>query len=709
MNIIASKAFRALLDDRWPRVLWWESVKTRTRIPGDPQSAEPRVYLFRKSDRATLTTDDPGVRAQYELDVQGGQAVYRASVTVDGQPAADFDVTIGIDGSDALVRLQNVREHAGYCLFSFRVFRLASAFSRDSDSMMVTCYGQGRLLDPRKCKPNLIDYSWSGPARMCGAAYRSRFMVTVEVPGYEDILVQEVRQYGRVPDDAMVASLGAEVMYRQRTVEGLQIEYKKFPPGKKLPPVIPPAEPVLCGLSKDVRLHFIEAPAARKLDWTDAAKYFQSLLPPKMRCNPLYDDTFVYKIVLGNGLDGTAFYNFDRAAELVRRISHLTDGMKQVCYYTCITLNYGDSNWPDIGEPRPELGTRAGLLRSMKELRQKYNTIVSFHGNIDVFSDDSPLFDADYVARYSNGQLFSQGYWPPRQLYVISFPAYKKQLVKIVRDIVRRYKLRDTLHLDTFSGPTYVYDAHPMRPYNATQFLEAKLEVAKAINKMGIDITSECPTHPYLPYIGHIWALFNWGTTWEGEVPVPFANYIYHGATSWNAARSPWEYKTPLGEKAILECLIQGGGSGVEFPGCLEEGWRDIGTTLYLVQPPYNMLRARRWTGFRRDGDIRRVDYGEGSYIEVNDGKPGYSVVVDGVLMAKDFTTVFPGPKKGTYLAFSRTDQELDWPAPAGLKNGPVQVATLTDSGPGATSEGVVKNKRLKIKLQAFVPVRIWQ
>ena len=205
--------------------------------------------------------------------------------------------------------------------------------------------------------------------------------------------------------------------------------------------------------------------------------------------------------------------------------------------------------------------------------------------------------------------------------------------------------------------------------------------------------------------------MFNWGTNWEGEEPVPFANFIYHGAISWNSGSG-------RDAAAILEGLIQGGGSGLEWPmgtfvpaeaqtHVAQTPWAEVLDSLYLVHMPYLMLRDCKWTDFRKNGSLRRVDYGSSSHIEVDDAKPGYEVVVDGKLIAKNFVTVFDGWKKGTLLAYSRDNANLDWTAPKGWKNGEIRAVALTESGDGVRIPAEIKNGRLHLALSAHQPVRI--
>ena len=147
----------------------------------------------------------------YHLASAGATATYHAKVSVDDHPAAEFDVIFRLDGPDATLSFENVRELAGYYFLTIRFPRVVAASSRDADGRLVTCGWQGRLLDPHVCKPNMTDYSWHGSvARPCGAAYRNDFMVTFDMLGYEDLFIQEVRQSTRIAGAETVASLGGE-------------------------------------------------------------------------------------------------------------------------------------------------------------------------------------------------------------------------------------------------------------------------------------------------------------------------------------------------------------------------------------------------------------------------------------------------------------------------------------------------------------------
>ena len=693
-TVISSKNAKISLDERFPRVFWYEDSAGKTRVPGEPQSAQPRLYLFRKSGRETLTTDSPGVVAEYRFAAEGNRAVYHAKVACDAKTAAEFDLTVQLDGLDAVVRLENVKEFGPYRFFSIRLPHLTSASSRDEDALAVTCCWQGRLLDPKKCKPTLIDYNWVGfTARQAGAAWRSKFMVVIDIPGYSDLLIQDVWHYSRIAHGETFASLGAEIMYRQRTVEDPCTELKKLPPPSKRPRVEPAAEPILCDGPQRINLHFIKG---KNLDWTDAARFLQTRVNPRARCEKRYTNAAIYKISLSGGrLPNTSF---EEALDRIRKIYNLTDGMKQICYLHGFQHEGGDTGHPDLLKLNTAVGDWKTLYRILQKAPQ-YNTLLSYHGNLDQCDVEGPFFDARCIARDTLGRMFNGGFWGSTQLVQFSIPACFDRMKKLVHQIVKQYRVRNTLHLDTLSGGPYSFDAHPRRPFNATQFTQAKLKLLKEFNRLGIDVTSECLTDPYVGRIGHVWALFNGGTVWEGEQAIPFANFIYHGAISWNSG-------TAKDKTAILNGLVQGGGSSFEFPNYIGS-WTQLADSLYLVHPPYMFLRDKKWTDYRQDGARRRVQYGPGSSIEVDDQSLGYRVSVDGEVLARDFVTVFPGPRKGTLLAYSLEDHDLNWPAPEGWKNGPLNAVTLTESGPGIRPAAQIVKGRIRLKLKAHEPVRL--
>lgn len=704
MKTLANDLVKVVLDDRWPRIAYYESADG-TRVQGEPLAVEPRLYLYNKASRDTLTSDDGEVQTIYAFSQQGNKAAWHAKVLVAAEQACEFDVTVELSKADLVLAVCNVKESDPYRFLTIRLRHVVSADSTDGDSKAVSPYQQGRLLDPAKCKPGLIDYSWHGSmARLSGTVYRPTFMVTADLPGYEDLFVTEVWQYSRITGGRTCASIGAEMMYRQRSVEPSADPLVLQAEGKKNVKVRPLDEPILCATAdapcgegrKELRLHFIAGKKGRPLDWPDAARYFQTLVPKTWRPDKRYDNTLVYKICPTGYRQ--PFMTFEQAADHVRKLSNLTDGMKQVCYLPFFQHEGGDSGHPLMTPIYPPVGDKKMLLRAMKDA-EKYNCILSFHDNLDQADIRAPWFDPESISRDMHGRFFSGGYWTGVQLVQVSMPNYLPQLRKLVAKVVKEYGIHTTYHLDTHSGDTYRYDAHPDRPKNASAFVSARIELAREFEKYGINLTSECLVHPYLAYLGHVWALFNWSTVWEGEQAIPFFNYVYHGFASWNANKADTE-------DGILYDLIQGGGTAMEFPN---SQWQEVTDSLYLVQPPYMALRDRKWTDYKAEGSTRRVEYGKGSYIQVDDEKKTYKVVVDGVMLAENFASVLPGRKKGTFLAFSRTNRELVWPAPKGLKTGPVKTVELTEIGAGLRGEAVVKGGKLRIQLKAHVPVRLWQ
>jgi hypothetical protein len=91
----------------------------------------------------------------------------------------------------------------------------------------------------------------------------------------------------------------------------------------------------------------------------------------------------------------------------------------------------------------------------------------------------------------------------------------------------------------------------------------------------------------------------------------------------------------------VLGMLIDGGGVGLTLrggrggewiPGMPENGhdanWTEMTDLLYLVQPVYAMLRNRKWTDYRQDGSVHRVEYGPGNHVQIDHAAGTYEVVV---------------------------------------------------------------------------------
>ena len=223
-------------------------------------------------------------------------------------------------------------------------------------------------LDPAKCQPTLIDYNWHGTtARPCGAAYRPQFMVTIDIPGYENLFINEVRQYSRIGFSETIASIGTELMYRRRTVEDPRLQLQVLP-GTTVPVEVPD-EPILSAGPNEIRLHAMTARKGRKLDWTDAAKYFQTALTADKKCEPRYDDAVIYKIVLAHYHH--PYMSFEEALDHIRKVHYLTDGMKQVCYFAYFQAEGGETGYPDMWPIYPPSSPRA---RGFREVPTDYRS-----------------------------------------------------------------------------------------------------------------------------------------------------------------------------------------------------------------------------------------------------------------------------------------------------------------------------------------------
>src|SRR5262249_3020518 len=130
-----------------------------------------------------------------------------------------------------------------------------------------------------------------------------------------------------------------------------------------------------------------------KVDWMEAALWLHDFLPDP---SPAFDPatTFSYK-VMNEWIDKpgtTPSTTFDDTLQLMRRISAITGNARQLAALTGWQNHGHDSGWPYFQHVNDSLGG-IDKLRWLAREAERYNTIVSYHINIDDSNDNTPGFE----------------------------------------------------------------------------------------------------------------------------------------------------------------------------------------------------------------------------------------------------------------------------------------------------------------------------
>jgi hypothetical protein len=130
---------------------------------------------------------------------------------------------------------------------------------------------------------------------------------------------------------------------------------------------------------------------------------------------------------------------------------------------------------------------------------------------------------------------------------------------------------------------------------------------------------------------------------WSAEERIPLVPMIFHGKVTAGGTAATDDDMLDL-----IEC-------GWTFSADLDKGTTDrhIMDLYYLVTVPWSILAKREITGFEKNGPVERVWYDRDTYVQVDRERQSHDIVVDGVTIARDFSTNARLPD-GRTVSYSR-------------------------------------------------------
>ncbi|MBC7330762.1 hypothetical protein H5T88_10490 [bacterium] len=242
-----------------------------------------------------------------------------------------------------------------------------------------------------------------------------------------------------------------------------------------------------------------------KGDWISAAKLVRKKIKGKIL--PIYKNSLIYKIFCDIPQAELPITTFDEAKEIIKRIYHLTRGMKQIVYLVGWQYRGHDTGYPAIDKVNERLGGREGLLKLIEEARN-YNAVVSFHDNYDDAYMDSPAWNEDFICRTPNGELVKGGVWAGGQSYIINPKRYVEggYARRRVEETFALYPIKESYHIDVLSAVPlrYSYSGHTCTGLESVEF---KKKIVEMFRERGVDVTSELLTQPFLGFLTYFWHL----------------------------------------------------------------------------------------------------------------------------------------------------------------------------------------------------------
>lgn len=264
-----------------------------------------------------------------------------------------------------------------------------------------------------------------------------------------------------------------------------------------------------------------------------------------------YKDSVVSKIFLKRVKDPCPQTTMEEARELIRSIHALTGGIHQIVYLVGWQAEGHDSkypSWDEVGQQCCSVWSDDPLesLRMLiREAREKFNTDVSLHINMNDAYPNSPLWDFyvknDLLAKEENGEICKGGVWDGEQSYVISHMLELRsgQALKRIRGLLTLIpELREsaTIHIDSFFGRP-----SPFHGITLSEDIEAINQIVDLWHGEGMDVSTEfLPSFCHIGYFPHVYH-FNFNEIDRLKYP---PEVICGGDSLWNSIFGGTDYYT---------------------------------------------------------------------------------------------------------------------------------------------------------------------
>lgn len=218
---------------------------------------------------------------------------------------------------------------------------------------------------------------------------------------------------------------------------------------------------------------------------------YQLALKPYLE-TPWYDykDAIVYKIMCE--MNGNVFTTFAQALDIVKTVSRLTGGSRQIVYLTGWQYDGHDTGYPSFDKVNEKLGTVEELREFIRISKENYNTVVSVHVNIDDTYKEHPGFDEAVISRDVDGSMMKWEVFGGKQSYHISHvkDVRQKKVYQRIDALLNLLPLEESVHFDAFRNMNYSWETDEFIGGDKEWYCGMK-PIIDYMRAKGVDITTE--------------------------------------------------------------------------------------------------------------------------------------------------------------------------------------------------------------------------
>ncbi len=307
-----------------------------------------------------------------------------------------------------------------------------------------------------------------------------------------------------------------------------------------------------------------------------------------------------------------------------------------------------------------------------------------------------------FIARRPDGELWLSRNWTGEDSYILGLAKYMAGPgPERVRYTCQQYKLRDTIHVDVLSYFPLRNDWDPAHPASGIKNLfEGRFQVLDEFKKQGLDVSSEAMRYAFVGKISMFWHMAQPKACPFGGKSVPLQPLVYRKSAIWGEAGS-----SPTLAGRLLRLLFYNSAAHLIMRSDTDR--REITDLFYLMILPWHKVHALNIEAFRREGDRTLIVLEGNSHIDLDWSAKTYSVVLDGVEIARDLGTFCP-LDDGRIAFYAVAERELSAPLPGGWN--PASIATFAlSAGKAEEINATVEGGRVKLAVPARRPVLVYR
>jgi Endo-alpha-N-acetylgalactosaminidase len=416
--------------------------------------------------------------------------------------------------------------------------------------------------------------------------------------------------------------------------------------------------------------------------------------------DPIYRTCLWYKIFMDLPATGVRT-TCSQAEEIVRAIHNVTDGLPQLVYLVGWQYEGHDTGYPAMDKVNERIGGASALRSLVENSHSRYNTLISYHCNIDDTYTNHAAHDPSLLA--DNGNLSH------------CLDAESGKIFQRLEALMRTVPVQKTIHFDNtrITSPVRSQGIGILEELEAgirpvDQFLKARgiTMTTEGQNGIPIDCTDLFSAFWHydtpLPTV-QLWHRKILGGGWGGHVGPQNRYQLGLGGSIHQDVSYKAIDRDALGEKVWREQFswVQGSpGMTVSY----EKDWDDLVQRIYLGGLLYQFYLEREMTLLRRIPGGVRQEYGNHEVLVEN--ASGHLTVKWGdVLVAEDDDRFIP--RDGSVYAYSLGGCSRSWKLPVALRGRKLQVHTLTREGRAVAPPFTIDGDSIRLTLPPKSPVKI--